>query len=77
MAVAHHTTGRELDLFQESITIGVFLIVVTQNLERKQTDQVDDYNQYSHSPYHILPFIQFVVTFHHLVLRFSITRINR
>ena len=77
MAVTHHTTCRELDLLQESITICVFLIVVAQDLECEQTDQVDDYNQYSHATNHILPFIQSVVAFHHLLLRFSITRINR
>ena len=42
-----------LNLFQEGIRVGIFLVVVAQQLKREQAHDVDDDNQCRHATNHI------------------------
>ena len=52
ITVVDAATRRILYLFQESVRVGTFLVVVTGNLKCKQTDDIDDHNDQRHTTYH-------------------------
>ncbi len=66
ITVVNGTTGRELNLLQEGITVGILLIVVAHNLKRKQTNDVNDHNSYGHSTNNKSTLFKIVI--HHTLL---------
>ena len=66
VAVGDITTRREIHLLQEGIRVGALLIVITGNLERKETDDIDHYDDNSHRTDDIFPFSKIVFFLHFL-----------
>jgi len=54
-------TRRVLNLFEKSVTVGVFLVVVAEQLQREKADKVDRYNEYSHPTDNQSPFVEFEI----------------
>ena len=75
VAVGNDATGGELDFLEESVRVGVLLVVVAHNLERKQPDDVNHHNGNSHTAYDVSPVLQFIVSLHDL-RKFSTTNIS-
>ena len=69
VAISNDATARILNLLEESIGIGAFAVVVTHELEREQTDDVDRNNEYGHATYDNLPML-YVKIIHANVLPF-------
>ena len=67
VAVANHATRGELHFLEKGVTVGVLLVVIAKNLQREQTNQIDDYDHDSHPADNILPVFKIVVlAFHSL-----------
>ena len=73
MAIHDVTTRGVFDFLQEGIRVGTLFIVGTGNLECKQTDDIDDHNQYGHPCYHVMPV--FKLRFPHFERTLSIAKI--
>ena len=61
ISVVDSATRRVLYLLEEGITVGIFLIVVAHNLERKETYHIDDDNSYRHTTYHKPTLIKIII----------------
>ena len=80
MPVANCATRRILYFLEKGVTVGVFLIVVAEQLEREKADEIDCNNEYSHPTDNQSPFVEFEI-YHatylpYLPLRLSSTITN-
>ena len=80
MPVADCATRGIFYLLEKGVTVGVFLIVVAEQLKREEADEIDCNNEYSHPTDNQSPFVEFEI-FHatylpYLPLRLSSTITN-
>ena len=57
ISVRNDPTGRIFYLLQKSIRVGTLLIVITGDLQGKETYDIDDHYEGGHPTNHILPVI--------------------
>ena len=85
--VGYDAACRILDFFEESVAVGVFLVVVAHDLEREQAYDVHHDDENGNAANHVFPVFKSVVLVHfavrfalsggvHLFLRFSITMMS-
>ena len=61
VSVGNHATRGKLDFLQKRIRVGIFLVVVAEQLEREKADDVNHDNQHSHATNHITPIFKTMI----------------
>ena len=61
VTVGDYTARGILHFLKESVGIGVFLIIVAHDLQRKKPENIDNHDARRHRSYHILTLLQIVV----------------
>ena len=66
IAIGDIPTRREIHLLQKGIRVGTFLVIITSNLERKKTDDINNHDDNGHRSDDIFPFSKIVFFLHFL-----------
>ena len=69
VSVSDDTTRGELDFFQKGIRVGIFLVVVAEQLEHEKADDVNHDYQRGHTTNHITPVFKTMIFHATLLLR--------
>ena len=72
VAVDYGTTGREKDMFEESIAIGILLEILAKQLQGEEPEDICEYDYAGDAPQHILAFAQFILLLLHSFCHFSL-----
>ena len=70
VAVDYGTTGREKDMFEESIAVGILLEILAKQLQGEEPEDICEYDYAGDAPQHILAFAQFILLLLHCILSF-------
>ena len=65
--VKHVPTCRILHPFQKSITVGISLVIIVQDLQTEQPYYIYEYDQYRYAAYNIFAILIYTVTFRHII----------
>ena len=68
VAVGDDAARRIFNLLQESIRVGILLVVVAHQLQREETDDVDRNDEHGHTTYHIAAVVEIKI-FHAEILQ--------